>query len=159
MQSILTLSSAPSATRRKRVSARLPPRVLLVDDCPLQRLLGLFLLSRWKIVPALATDGSEAILLAAEQDFDIILMDLDMPGVDGFAATQGIRQQEHSGRRRKRVPVVAYTANESASSEQGWSDSGMDALLAKPSTASVMGECLRRWCPDRLLVDSRGASA
>jgi CheY-like chemotaxis protein len=122
-------------------------------------LLGLALLARWRIAAEVASDGQEAILMAAEQDFDIILMDLDMPLVDGFAATQSIRQQERSGKRRKRVPVVAYTANDSASSEHGWCGSGMDAVLAKPSVASDMGECLRRWCPGRLVVDSLGASA
>jgi CheY-like chemotaxis protein len=137
----------------------LPPRVLLVDDCPLQRLLGLALLSRWQITPELASNGEEAILLAAEQDFDIILMDLDMPLVHGFAATQSIREQERSRKRRKRVAVVAYTANDSASSELGWSNSGMDAVLAKPSMAADMGECLKRWCPDRLVVESPGPSA
>jgi CheY-like chemotaxis protein len=159
VQSTLTRPSTPRVVRRKRVPARLPPRVLLVDDCPLQRLLGLALLSRWRITPEVAGDGREAIILAAEQDFDIILMDLDMPLVDGFAATQSIRKQERSCKRRKRVPVVAYTANDSASSEHGWSDSGMDAVLVKPSVAAVMGECLRRWCPDRLVIDSLGASA
>jgi CheY-like chemotaxis protein len=159
VQSTLSLPSKPVTARRKPQSARMPPHVLLVDDCPLHRLLGLALLSRWRIMPEVAGDGREAILLAAEQDFDIILMDLDMPLVDGFAATRSIREQERSAKRRKRVPVVAYTANNSASSEHGWSDSGMDAVLAKPSVAAVMGECLRRWCPDRLVVDSLGASA
>jgi CheY-like chemotaxis protein len=159
VESSPSLASKPLAARRKQGRARIPPRVLLVDDCPLQRLLGLALLSRWRITAEVARDGKEAILMAAEQDFDIILMDLDMPFVDGFAATQRIRQQERSGKRRARVPVVAYTANDSASSERCWSDSGMDAVLAKPSVAAVMGECLRRWCPDRLVDDTLGASA
>ena len=130
------------------------PRVLLVDDCPLQRLLGLALLSRWRITPKVALDGREAVHLAGQARFDIILMDLDMPVLDGFAATLSIRQQELSAKRRKRVPVVAYTADDSASSESHWLDSGMDAVLAKPSSVADMGACLRRWCPGRLVVDS-----
>ena len=159
MQSALSLASAPLAARRRQARTRVPPRVLLVDDCPLQRLLGLALLSRWQITPELASDGKEAIFLAGEQDFDIILMDLDMPLVDGFTATQSIRQHERSAKCRKRVPVVAYTANDTACSEGDWLHSGMDAVLAKPSMAADMGECLRRWCPDNLVVDSLAASA
>jgi CheY-like chemotaxis protein len=160
VQSILNLSRAPHAARLRRPPPRVAPRVLFVDDCPLQRLLGLALLSRWEITPELASDGREAILLAGDHDFDIILMDLDMPVVDGFAATESIRQQERTTERQRRVPVVAYTANYSASTEGHWFRSGMDAVLAKPSAAADMGECLRRWCPGSLVFDRLvGASA
>jgi CheY-like chemotaxis protein len=152
-------SSALLATQPRRSRQRVAPRVLLVDDCPVQRLLGVALLSRWNITPELASDGREAVLLAGEQEFDVILMDLDMPLVDGFAATQAIRQQERSGNGRKRVPVVAYTANDFASSDGLWFHSGMDAVLAKPSGPADMDKCLRRWCTDRLVVASPGASA
>jgi CheY-like chemotaxis protein len=159
MQSTLSLAIGPPAARYRSSRKRVPPRVLLVDDCPLQRLLGLALLSRWKITPELANDGGEAIYLAGEQEFDIILMDLDMPLVDGFAATQSIRRQERLAGHRTRVPVVAYTANDSASSDGHWFHSGMNAVLVKPSMAADMGECLRRWCPRSLVVDSLATSA
>ena len=105
MQSILRRASTPLASPGGRGRLGVVPRVLLVDDCPLQRLLGLAFLSRWHITPDIAGGGREAVLLAREQDFDMILMDLDMPEVDGFAATTGIREQERSMGRRKRVPV------------------------------------------------------
>lgn len=128
------------------------PHVLLVDDCAVQRLLGTTLLACWRITPVLASNGIEAVALAGEQHFDIILMDLDMPVLDGFRATQTIRRQERTVARRRRVPVVAYTANPSAMSEACWPRSGLDAVLAKPSVAAEMEECLRRWCPDRAVV-------
>jgi len=115
------------------------------------------LLAHWHITPVLASDGIEAVTLAGEQDFDIILMDLDMPVLDGFRATQTIRRQERMVARCRRVPVVAYTANPAVLSEACWSRSGMDAVLAKPSVAAEMEECLRRWCPDRAVVGSLSA--
>ena len=126
-----------------------PPRVLLVDDCPVQLLLGCVLLARWQIVPELANDGLEAVLLAREQEFDLLLMDVEMPVLDGLTATRRIRQHEEHRKAERRVPVVAYTANETTLDERTWRESGMDAVLGKPSPETIMGECLRRWCPDK----------
>lgn len=131
------------------------PRVLLVDDCPVQLLLGCVLLARWQIVPEMAKDGVEAVLLAGEQEFDLLLMDVAMPVMDGLTATRRIRQMERQAKREKRVPVVAYTESEVAFDEGAWRASGMDAMLRKPSAEMDMGLCLKRWCPDNFLRSSR----
>ena len=123
-----------------------PLHVLVADDCPFQQLLACALLSRWGIMPLLASDGVEALLLAGEHAFDMILMDLDMPVMDGMTATARLRAQEAANRVPSPVPVVAYTTASSADDRQ-WRQCGMNALLAKPSDALAMGECLERWCP------------
>ena len=123
-----------------------PLLVLVADDCPFQQLLACALLSRWRIMPQLASDGLEAVLLAGEQAFDMILMDLDMPVMGGLAATVRLRAQEAANRVVNPVPVVAYTASNSADERQ-WQQCGMNALLSKPSDALAMSECLERWCP------------
>ena len=128
------------------------PRVLLVDDCPVQLLLGCVLLARWQIIPELARDGLEAVLLATEQVFDLLLMDVEMPVLDGLAATHRIRRHEQQCKPARRVSIVAYTTNEAALDERMWRDSGLDAVLAKPSPEPVMEQCLKRWCPDRFEV-------
>lgn len=128
------------------------PRVLLVDDCPVQLLLGCVLLARWQIIPELAHDGLEAVLLAREQDFDLLLMDVEMPVMDGLTATRRIRQNEKQAKRARRVPVIAYTANEGGLDEPTWRESGMDAVLGKPSPELMMEQCLMRWCPDKFEV-------
>jgi CheY-like chemotaxis protein len=120
--------------------------VLLVDDCPFQQLLGCALLSHWGIMPQLASNGCEAVALAAEQDFDIILMDVDMPVMDGLRATAEIRRMELQRDSFKRVPVVAYTAGHLAANPTRWHDCGMDAVLMKPCDADVIGACLEQWC-------------
>ncbi|MEO8525977.1 MAG: response regulator [Caldimonas sp.] len=141
----------PFATLRKSTLQRPSElRVLLVDDCPVQLLLGCVLLARWKIVPALAADGLEAVLLAREQEFDLLLMDVEMPVMDGLAATRRIRQHERECHGARRVPVVAYTGSASTLVPREWLDSGMDAVLDKPSSELIMGECLERWCPDKV---------
>ena len=123
-----------------------PLRVLLVDDCPLQQLLACVLLSRWKIVPQIACDGLEAVLLVGEQDFDIVLMDVEMPVMDGCAATVRIRRNERRDRRAQAVPVVVYTADDLASDERRWRLCGMNAVLRKPCEVQEMSACLERWC-------------
>jgi CheY-like chemotaxis protein len=124
-----------------------PLLVLLVDDCPFQQLLACALLSRWGIMPQLASDGLEAVLLAGEQEFDIILMDLEMPVMDGLTATVRIRARERANQLGKQVPVVAYTTTDVYANQPNWQNSGMNALLKKPSDALGMSECLGRWCP------------
>lgn len=137
-------------------------RVLLVDDCPVQQLLTCALLARWKIVPQIACDGLEAVLLAGEQDFDIILMDVEMPVMDGLTATARIRRGERRARRERLVPVVAYTTGNLAADERRWRMCGMNGVLNKPCDALGMSECLERWCPSEFaaskhsrLVESR----
>ncbi len=122
-------------------------RVLLVDDCPVQQLLTCALLARWNILPQIACDGLEAVLLSGEQDFDIILMDVEMPVMDGLTATARIRQSERRARRERPVPVVAYTTGNLAADEGRWRTCGMNGVLNKPCDALEMSECLERWCP------------
>ena len=121
-------------------------RVLLVDDCPFQQLLTCALLSRWRVMPQIACDGYGAVLLAEEQEFDIVLMDVEMPLMDGLDATARIRQNERRATRAHPVPVVAYTAGDLALHEEKWRHCGMNAVLSKPADHAQMGECLAHWC-------------
>ena len=121
-------------------------RVLLADDSQVLRYVTCRLLATWGIVPVLARNGAEAVALAAEQDFDLILMDIQMPIMDGLTATLRIRNQERVGCS-GRVPVVAYTSCDSTWDKEALSRSGMDAQLQKPCNAAAMENCLNRLCP------------
>ena len=91
-------------------------------------------------------DGVQAVALARVHDFDLILMDLQMPVLDGLAATMQIRAREKA-RSRPRAPVLAYTSV--ALGDDLLRACGIDGVLAKPCRASEVRECLRRWCaPD-----------
>jgi CheY-like chemotaxis protein len=85
----------------------------------------------------------QAVALARMNEFDLILMDLQMPVLDGLAATMQIRAREKA-RSRPRVPVLAYTSV--ALGDDLLRACGIDGVLAKPCSASAMRECLRRRC-------------
>jgi CheY-like chemotaxis protein len=121
------------------------PLVLVVDDCAVNRTLTMAMLLRWGINPLLAADGAEAVALACEHAFDLILMDLQMPVLDGLAATAQIRRfdLDHA---RVRAAVVAYTSSPIASDSAALSRLGLDAVLPKPCTLQSLEACLTRWC-------------
>jgi len=119
-------------TQRNRRIAVLPPlRILAADDAPQNiELLTLLLGTHGHtIVPA--HDGIEAVQLAAEQRFDLVLMDVQMPGMDGHAATRAIRAQE-AERAAPRVPVIALSASVLSDDRRAALDAGMDAFVSKP---------------------------
>ena len=112
---------------------RTPPlRILAVDDAPqnLELLMLLLGASGHTIVPA--HSGSEAVQLAGEQRFDLVLMDLQMPDMDGLAATRLIRARE-AAQGLRRVPVIALSAN-AQSADRG---AGLEAGIGILSTAYV----------------------
>ena len=121
------------------------PRVLVVDDDPFHLMVAAQMLSRMGIKPLVKADGAEAVALACGLELDLILMDLQMPVLDGFGATAQIRrfEREHS---RRRVPVVAHTSTLVGGDLTRLRDSGFDAVLEKPSGAHAMRECVMRWC-------------
>lgn len=122
------------------------PRVLVVDDNPVNRMLAAEMLALWGIEPLLAVDGSEAVALASELSLELILMDLQMPVLDGLGATRQIRQFELE-RARPRVPIVAYTAAPFFTPRLCPEHFGLDGVLTKPCEAHELHECLLRWCP------------
>jgi CheY-like chemotaxis protein len=121
------------------------PLILVVDDDPANRALASALLSCWGTKPLLAAGGAEAVALACELRLDLILMDLQMPAPDGFAATAQIRRFERQHGRR-RVPVVAYTSAAVTADQPRLRDNGIDAVLRKPADARAFRECVMHWC-------------
>ena len=122
--------------------------VLVVDDNPVNLMLATEMLSFWSIKPLLAADGAEAVALANELRLDLILMDIQMPVLDGLAATRQIRRFERE-LARARVPVVAYTSSRSIQARL-LHDFGLDDVLDKPCDAQALRDCLVRWCPSKV---------
>lgn len=146
-----SMNDTSAATKMERAEAPSAPavsslRVLLVEDCPLQQLLTCAALSTWGILPTIAGDGMEAVLLAGEQEFDLLLMDLHMPVMDGLTATARIRQREQRGPRFSRVPIVASTADPADLDRLDWYEAGLDDVLPKPSNLADLRGCLEKWC-------------
>ena len=120
------------------------PRVLVVDDSDLNLTVISGLMESMGLVPLLAMDGSEAVALACERPFDLILMDMQMPVLDGFEATQAIRHFEATSGRAP-VPIVAYTSM--TLNPRVMDAYGINGVLAKPCDANDLEGCLLRWCP------------
>jgi two-component system sensor histidine kinase/response regulator len=155
--------SAPGAHEAPRVSHEAPrastegPLVLVVDDNDINRHVANEMLRRIGCRVLVADGGEAGVRLAAEHPFDLILMDVQMPVVDGFEAAARIRQQQ--GADARRVPIVAVTANAMRGDRQRCLDGGMDDYLAKPVTRAGLYELVQRWVPRAAVTTapSRGA--
>ncbi|PLW48395.1 hypothetical protein PCASD_02903 [Puccinia coronata f. sp. avenae] len=112
-----------------------PRRILLVDDNPINVQLGARLLGLLGYQVDSAANGHEAVAKACGSTFDLVLMDCQMPGLDGLSATRKIREYEGhflSTETRGPVPIIALTANVSESDQADCRESGMDGFLPKP---------------------------
>ena len=119
-------------------------RVLVVDDNPVNRMVISAMMESRGIVPLLAADGAEAVALACELHFDLILMDMLMPILDGLGAISAIRRFETESAR-PAVPVVAYSSVSLA--EVVRVRHGLNGSLMKPCGDQDLDDCLLQWCP------------
>jgi CheY-like chemotaxis protein len=123
--------------------------VLLAEDNPVNQQVALGMLEALGCQVDLAGDGREALEAVAQGSYDLVLMDCQMPEMDGFAATAAIRTLEVARRNvgRRRIPVIALTANAMKGDRERCLAAGMDDYLAKPFTLGQLGEVLARWLP------------
>ncbi|WP_297512516.1 ATP-binding protein [uncultured Caulobacter sp.] len=117
-------------------------RVLLVDDHPMNRELGSAMLTLAGCAVEVAEDGDEAVRIAAERDFDLILMDVHMPRMDGLAAAAAIRAL---GGPRAETPIVALTADVMPSQIERYRQAGMVDHVAKPIDREALYRTVRHW--------------
>ena len=117
-----------------------PPslRILLAEDTPANQKLVLHILRKRGHVVAIAGNGAEAVEMARRQSYDVVLMDVQMPIMDGFQATEAIRLLERD--HQARVPIVAMTAHAMKGDRQRCLAAGMDGYIAKPINS---GELIR----------------
>jgi signal transduction histidine kinase/CheY-like chemotaxis protein/HPt (histidine-containing phosphotransfer) domain-containing protein len=123
-----------------------PLKVLVVDDSEVNRKVTASYLRAAGHEAAEAADGSEAVGLAVARDFDVVLMDMRMPGMDGLEAARRIRAL---GAPRSRVPIVAVTANALDHHAEECRRAGMSEHLAKPFTQAELSAVLARAVPMR----------
>ena len=116
-------------------------RVLLVEDNAINRELALDVLSRAGIVVSVAGNGQEALEVLARERFDGVLMDCQMPVMDGYAATRALRLQPHL----QQLPVIAMTANAMVGDRDKVLAAGMNDHVAKPIKLDELFATLARW--------------
>ncbi|MCH9674023.1 MAG: response regulator [Gammaproteobacteria bacterium] len=121
-------------------------RLLLVEDNPVNQEVALALLEPSGLTIDVASDGVEAVSAVAEQTYDLIFMDCQMPNMDGFEATKAIRAREKR-QGLERVPIVALTGNALEGDREHCLASNMDDYLSKPFTEAALFQVLMRWIP------------
>ncbi len=120
--------------------------MLLAEDNPVNQRLAVALLERRGHSVTVAPDGRQAVAAAERERFDIILMDVQMPEMDGLEATRRIRASESPGRR---VPIVAMTAAALRSDRDRCLEAGMDDYISKPVRTEELVAALARFAPPR----------
>ncbi|CCE00435.1 hybrid sensor histidine kinase/response regulator [Bradyrhizobium sp. STM 3809] len=121
-----------------------PLRVLVVDDNPTNRLVATKMLKDFEIQTDTACDGTEAVTAASRFNYDLILMDVRMPEMDGFQATRTIRAR---GERRSNVPIIAFTANAFMEDIRACREAGMNDFVVKPARKKALVEAILRVLP------------
>ena len=129
-----------------------PARVLLAEDNPTNQLYAKRLLEKLGLQVEIASNGREACEWCRETEFDVILMDCQMPEMSGYDAVAEIRAWRGGGT--KRVPIVALTAHAMAGERERCLAAGMDDYLAKPFRKDELERVLCRWLPGRVMVPS-----
>jgi PAS domain S-box-containing protein len=122
-------------------------RVLVAEDNRINVMLATALLGRLGHTVDTAGNGVEALAALAARPYDIVLMDVHMPEMDGLEATRRIREAERQGRRTTRTPVVALTASTLEGDRQVCIDAGMDDFLSKPLDPEALKGVFDRYAP------------
>ena len=120
-------------------------RILLVEDNEFNQEIAANLLKRWGHVAVLAGDGKAALAAWEREQFDLILMDVQMPDMDGFAVTQAIRAKESTTN--THVPIIALTAHALRGDRERCLAAGMDAYASKPIRGPELAEVIARFLP------------
>ncbi|KQV53191.1 hypothetical protein ASC95_10525 [Pelomonas sp. Root1217] len=148
--SLLDACAEASGLGGEHAAASLPPRldvrldgarVLLVEDNEINRDLAAELLGRIGVAVDMACNGREALERLATHDYDAVLMDCQMPEMDGFEATQRLRQQP----RWRDLPIIAMTANAMLGDREKALAAGMSDHVAKPINVAHLYATLARW--------------
>jgi PAS domain S-box-containing protein len=146
--------SAPSAGQSSPAAPQPPPsggrgRVLVAEDNPINRLVAVGLLQGLGCAVDAAEDGRQAVEAIGRKAYDLVLMDLHMPELDGFTATATIRERERTEGQGRRVPIVALTADALAGDAEKSREAGMDDHLTKPVTRERLAAVMERWLTPR----------
>ncbi|MBL8768211.1 MAG: response regulator, partial [Planctomycetes bacterium] len=133
-------SAAPPATKTEGASTLRGARVLVAEDNPVNQRIATRMLANLGCTVVLAANGREAVQRFQTATFDAVLMDCQMPEMDGYQATRAIREQST-----QRIPVIAMTAHAMEGDDRKCFDAGMDDYLTKPVSSASLQATLVRW--------------
>lgn len=152
MRRNLDIPAISPVTRQVTVQSTTPTlcgKVLLAEDNPVNQDVAKAMLTKLGLETEIAHNGQQALELASANHYDIILMDCQMPVMDGFEATSLIRQQlKNTGQ----LPIIAITANASESDRIQCLNAGMDDFLSKPYSLDQLQRIIHQWLPKEKLT-------
>ena len=129
--------------------------VLVAEDDPINREVAIELLQTAGLVVSTAVDGRDAVARATQEPFDLVLMDLQMPEMDGYEATRHLRDQPHLAN----LPILAMTANAFEEDRRACLAAGMNDFVPKPVDPEVLYGTLLRWLPTQGTAAAPGTAA
>jgi CheY-like chemotaxis protein len=133
---------SPTAAGSAKQPVEEPPRVLLAEDNLVNQKLVLRLLEKVGLKADVVANGSQAVAAIGKATYDLILMDCQMPEMDGFEATAEIRRLEGNARH---TTICALTAHAMAGDRERCIDAGMDDYISKPLTVGVLNNKIAHW--------------
>ena len=138
----------------ERSSSEDPPRILMAEDNAINQRVGKLILQRAGIAIDLVGDGGEALEAHRAEPYDLILMDCQMPFMDGFEASRRIRQLGG-----KQPIIIAVTANALLGERERCLEAGMDDYLSKPFQAEQLVAVVRKWLSATRPNDAKPATS
>lgn len=135
-----------SAPPGEALPAALQGHILLVEDEPINRRVIQAMLHRLGVLIDCANNGQQALAAVAQHHYDLVLMDCQLPDIDGFETTRRLRQQEQQ-QNVARLPIIAMTANAQRGDRERCLAAGMDDYVTKPVERTVLVQVLSRWLP------------
>jgi len=142
-----------SVRRGQQKSEQRGALVLVVEDSPVNRVVAVGVLERCGYHVHVVNDGREALQALSSQRYDAVLMDCQMPDVDGYQATEELRRRERGSS--YHTPVIAMTAHAMVGDRERCLAAGMDDYLSKPVRSQILAEVLERWIPANGKQDTR----
>ncbi|MDH3444644.1 MAG: response regulator, partial [Deltaproteobacteria bacterium] len=164
----ITISEVTNHPDGTKVAPRFDARILLAEDNPVNQEVAVSMLEEMGCSLEVAADGREVLDRLSQKTYDLILMDCQMPELDGFEATRLIRQREQlerplgdgGGKTLTHVPIIALTANALQGDREACLAAGMDDFLSKPFSLQQMENTLKCWLGEKLRwIDPAESSA
>jgi len=141
----LTAESEERKEAETQAEGALQGHVLLVEDNKVNQMVASRMLTGMGVTVDLAENGEKALAALARNRYDLVLMDCQMPVLDGYEATRAFRSQEPQGA--KRLPIIAMTAHAMEGDRRKCLEAGMDDYLAKPVKKELLRKLLGQWLP------------